>query len=140
MSSHDLVDTIRRLRDAVAGMQMAVFAEIDHASAAANAGIAIQPMRVLLFGSAVAATPLLQSSPTIGIDLPLRALVWTDAEGNTWLAYNDPGWIAARHGARRGNDRVLAGMREALAALGERVTRPDGSSPNHIDGESGPSS
>ncbi|HEX3348469.1 MAG TPA: DUF302 domain-containing protein [Acetobacteraceae bacterium] len=135
MSSHGMAETTRRFRDAVAEQQMTVFAEIDHARAAAEAGLTLLPMQVLFFGSARAGTPLMQSAPTVGIDLPLKALIWSDAEGGTWLAYNDPGWLAARHSARRGNDRVLADMRKVLVALAERVTQLETRPPDHRRGE-----
>src|SRR6266508_3523282 len=68
---------------------MAVFARIDHAAGAAQAGLALRPTEVLIFGNAKAGTPLMQASQTIGIDLPLKALVWQDASGKVWLSYNE---------------------------------------------------
>lgn len=126
VSAHEMTSTVERLHRAIAEHGMTVFAEIDHAAAAAAAGLTLRPMRLLLFGNAAAGTKLMQRAPTIGIDLPLRALVWTDDEESIWLAYNDPGWLAARHGARQGNDQVLASMRTALTAIAETVTRRDG--------------
>ena len=122
MSSHDMPQTLDRLSNKIAEQGMTVFARIDHAAAAAEAGLTLAPMQVLIFGNAHAGTPLMQTAPTIGIDLPLRMLVWNDEEGTTWLAYNDPGWIAARHGARTDNQRGLAAMRKTLAAIAEKVT------------------
>lgn len=123
VSSYGLTETMQRLRSAIADHGMAVVAHIDHGAAAAQAGLALRPIEVLIFGNARAGTPLMQVSPTAGIDLPLKALVWTDEDGATWLAYNDPGWIASRHKARSGNDRVLEAMRKALAAVADKATR-----------------
>jgi uncharacterized protein (DUF302 family) len=76
----------------------------------------------MIFGNPRAGTPLMQAAQTIGIDLPLKALVWQDEEGQTWLAYNDPTWLAARHNAVAGNDRLLAAMTDALVALAKEAT------------------
>ena len=116
-------ETTRRLREAIAGNGMTVFAHIDHGRAAAEAGLELAAMEVFMFGAARAGTKLMQAAPTTGIDLPLRVLVWVDAEGAAWLGYNEPDWIAARHGARSGNDQVLAAMRGSLRSIAEQVTR-----------------
>jgi uncharacterized protein (DUF302 family) len=126
MSSFDQAVTMERLREAVVEQGMTVVAQVDHAAAAASAGLQLRPTVVLLFGNALAGTPLMQAAPTVGIDLPLKALVWTDEEGATWLAYNDPGWLAARHGARAGNELVLATMRKVLATVADSATRRTG--------------
>jgi uncharacterized protein (DUF302 family) len=83
-------DTMNRLETAVKAKGMTVFARIDHAAGAAAAGLPLRPTELLIFGNAKGGTPLMQSVQTIGIDLPLKALVWQDASGKTWLSYNDP--------------------------------------------------
>lgn len=123
MSSYDMAETMNRLRAAVADHGMTTLAHIDHGLAAAQAGLDLLPMELLIFGNAHVGTPLMRAAPTIGIDLPLKVLVWTDDGYTTWLAYNDPGWFAARHGARSGTDRVLSAMREALAYVAGRATQ-----------------
>ncbi len=123
MSSFDQAVTMEKLHEAVVEQGMTIVAQIDHAAAAAAAGLELRPTVVLLFGNALAGTPLMQAAPTVGIDLPLKALVWTDEEGATWLAYNDPSWLAARHGARAGNELVLATMRKVLATVADSATR-----------------
>ncbi|MGA7200035.1 MAG: DUF302 domain-containing protein [Roseiarcus sp.] len=77
---------------------MSVFARIDHAAGAAAGGLLLRPTELLIFGSARAGTPLMQADQAVGIDLPLKALVYEDAAGKVWLATNDPRWIARRHG------------------------------------------
>ena len=121
VSSYGMTETMQRLRSAVAQQGMAVFGHIDHGQAAADAGLELRPLQVLVFGNPLAGTKLMLTSPTTGIDLPLRAMVWVDEAGSTWLAYNDPGWIAARHRVRAGNEEVLANMRRALTAIAEHV-------------------
>jgi uncharacterized protein (DUF302 family) len=91
-----------RLEAAVKTKGMTVFARIDHAAGAIAAGLSLRPTEVLIFGNTKAGTPLMLSVQTIGIDLPLKALVWQDVSGKTWLSYNDPAWLAQRHGASGG--------------------------------------
>jgi uncharacterized protein (DUF302 family) len=96
-SSHGPKETMDRLEAEVRTKGLTVFARIDHAAGAAGVGLSLRPTEVLIFGHAKAGTPLMQSGQTIGIDLPLKALVWQDATGITWLSYNDPQWLVQRH-------------------------------------------
>src|SRR5438132_13736683 len=91
-------ETMDRLEAEIRAHGMKVFGRIDHATGAAEAGLALRPTELIIFGNARGGTPLMQSVQTVGIDLPLKALVWEDASGATWLSYNEPGWIAHRHG------------------------------------------
>jgi uncharacterized protein (DUF302 family) len=118
-SRHGPKETVDRLAAAVAEKGMAVLARIDHAGAAAKVGLDLRPTEVLIFGNAKAGTPLMQAVQTVGIDLPLKALVWQDAHGKTWLGYNDPAWIAQRHGA---DAPTLGAMTAALAAVARAAT------------------
>jgi uncharacterized protein (DUF302 family) len=113
---------MERLVVAVTNRGMTILARIDHAVAAAKVGMALRPTEVLIFGNPLAGTPLMQAAQTIGIDLPLRALVWEDDVGKTWLAYNDPAWLARRHAVELGADRVLGAMTDALAAVAKDAT------------------
>jgi uncharacterized protein (DUF302 family) len=97
-SSHAPRETMDRLETAVTAKGLTVFARIDHAEGASAVGLSLRPTEVLIFGNAKGGTPLMQAVQTIGIDLPLKALVWQDAAGDTWLSWNDPAWLAARHG------------------------------------------
>lgn len=116
-SSCGAKETMDKLEAAVRAKGMTVFCRIDHAAGAAAAGLELRPTDLLIFGSAKAGTPLMQPVQTLGIDLPLKMLVWQDASGGTWLSYNDPRWLAKRHGA--GNESMAAaeGMAVALRAL-----------------------
>ena len=78
--------------------------------------MALPPTEVLVFGSPKGGTPLMQAAQTLGIDLPLKALVWQDGAGKTWIGYNDPKWLARRHGVA-GHDQQLDAMTSALAAV-----------------------
>jgi uncharacterized protein (DUF302 family) len=101
---------------------MTVFARIDHAAGAAAVGLSLRPTELLIFGNAKGGTPLMQSTQTIGIDLPLKALVWQDASGSTWLSYNDPSWLAKRHGLSREVEATLGAMAAALDAMARTAT------------------
>jgi uncharacterized protein (DUF302 family) len=119
-SSHGPKDTMSRFEAEVKAKGMTVFARIDHAAGAAAAGLPLRSTELLIFGNAKAGTPLMQSVQTIGIDLPLKALVWQDASGNTWLSYNDPGWLAKRHGHQV--DAAVSAMAGALDAVARAST------------------
>ena len=118
-SSHGPSETMSRLEAAVKTNGMSVFARIDHAAGAAGIGTSLRPTEVLIFGNPKGGTPLMQSTQTIGIDLPLRALVWEDASGKTWLSYNDPAWLAKRHAL----DHHLAAAVDALSAALDAVAK-----------------
>jgi uncharacterized protein (DUF302 family) len=95
---------------------MKVFARIDHAAGAAQAGLTLRPTELIIFGNARGGTPLMQSIQTVGIDLPLKALVWQDAAGKTWISHNEPGWIAQRHGVSDAQP-VVNKMADLLSAI-----------------------
>jgi len=120
-SRHEPKETMDRLAAAIAAHGVAVVARVDHAAAAATVGLALAPTEVLIFGNPKAGTPLMQAAQTIGIDLPLRALVWRDAAGMTHLGYNDPVWLARRHGVEAGQEAVLKAMADFLAAAVEEA-------------------
>jgi len=115
-------DTMQRLEAVVKAKGMTVFAHIDHAAGAAEVGKALRPTDLLIFGSPKGGTPLMQSAQTIGIDLPLKALVWEDAKGHVWLSYNDPAWIAQRHAGAAGMQAAVRTMTGALNAIAAEVT------------------
>ena len=117
LSNHGPKETMDRLVAAVTARGITVLARIDHAAAAAKVGMQLRPTEVVLFGNPKAGTPLMQAVQTIGIDLPLKALVWQDAEGRTWLSYNDPAWLAKRHGVPAGLEPTVGAMTDALAAI-----------------------
>jgi uncharacterized protein (DUF302 family) len=91
-------ETADRLTSAVEAKGMTGFARIDHAAGAKQAGLELAPIELFIFGNAKGETPLMQANLVVGIDLPPKALVWRDSSGTVWLTYNDPPWIAGRHG------------------------------------------
>ena len=102
--------TMDRFAAAVARQGMTIFARIDHAAAAHQAGLSMEPAEVLIFGAAQAGTPLMRAAPTMAIDLPLKALAWRDGSSTNWLSYNDPAWLARRHGLGDQTGAILEAM------------------------------
>src|SRR5262249_46097046 len=90
-SAHGETETVERLKALLAQKGIEVFAHIDHAAGARKVGLPLRPTQVLIFGNPKAGTPLMQSQQTIGLDLPLRVLVWEDGEGKVWLTYRRGG-------------------------------------------------
>lgn len=125
-SAHGPKDTMDRLEAEVKMRGMTVFARIDHAAGATAAGLSLPPTEVLIFGNAKGGTPLMQSAQTIGIDLPLKALVWQDAIGDTFLSYNDPVWLAKRHGVGSTCDAAVGNLSAALQAVAKAATASQG--------------
>jgi uncharacterized protein (DUF302 family) len=121
-SSYGPKETMDRLIGAVEGQGMSVFARIDHAAAAESAGLLLRPTEVLIFGSPRGGTLLMQVAQTSGIDLPLRALVWQNEAGETWLSYNDPTYLAERHHADDRAGPILATMTTALVKIAHEAT------------------
>ena len=116
-SSLDPKETMDRLEAALRASGVTIFARIDHAAGAAEVGETLRPTELLIFGNPKAGTPLMQAGQTIGIDLPLKALVWRDAAGKTQVSYNEPGWLARRHGLGAAADSAVANMAAMLAKL-----------------------
>ncbi len=122
-SPHDARTTMNRFESIAREKGMNVFARIDHAAGAAKVGKSLPPTEVLIFGNPQGGTPLMQCARTVGIDLPLKALVWQDEAGKVWLGYNDPAWLAGRHRIGECGEAVQ-NMNKALAGFAAAATRP----------------
>jgi uncharacterized protein (DUF302 family) len=115
ISRHDFATTLTRLTDTLKGRDATIFAVIDHAAAAQGAGLALGPTTVVIFGDPRTGTAVMQARQTAGIDLPLKVLVWQDDGGLVRLSYNDPVWIARRHGVDPDAEPSVGRMAGALA-------------------------
>jgi uncharacterized protein (DUF302 family) len=124
-------ETMTRFEAEIKTRGMSVFARINHAALAAEAGLALRPTELILFGNPRAGTPLMQANQTSGIDLPLKALVWQDASNNTWLSYNDPVWLASRHEVGQAGRTVTAMTR----VLGEIAAKAAGGKTQRVENE-----
>jgi uncharacterized protein (DUF302 family) len=115
-SAHSVKDTITRFEATAKERGLMIFARIDHAAGAQKIGKTLRPTELLIFGNPQGGTPLMECAQTAGIDLPLKALSWEDAAGQVWLGYNDPQYLATRHGAKDCGP-VAANLRKALDGL-----------------------
>jgi uncharacterized protein (DUF302 family) len=115
-------ETMDRVAAAVTKRGITVLARIDHSAAAAKVGLELRPTEVLIFGNPKAGTPLMQMAQTMGIDLPLKVLVWQNDEGKTWLSYNDPKWLASRHEIESVAVQKLAGIATGLMDIAKEAT------------------
>jgi len=109
-ANYPVARTIERLESLLKANGVMIFARIDFSGDAGRAGLHMRPEQMLIFGNPKGGTPLMQAVPTVGLDLPLKALVWEDAEGRTWLAYNDPKYIVQRHAVESSLSINLAGV------------------------------
>jgi uncharacterized protein (DUF302 family) len=109
-SPYSVPDTLARLEAIVQAKGLPILARIDHSGDASKAGLKMQPTKLLIFGAAKAGTPLMVASPSVAIDLPLKALVWQDDVDNVWLSYNDPKYIMERHAVPENLLQNIAGI------------------------------
>jgi uncharacterized protein (DUF302 family) len=121
-SAASVSETIANLEQAISGAGMKILARVDHAQEAHDLGLTMRPAVVLIFGNPKAGTPLMVARPTVAIDLPLKALVWEDDVGATWLTYNTPSLLVERHGL----DRSLASKLAPAGELLERALKRQG--------------
>ena len=113
--NHSVAETVEKLKSILGSKGITLFALIDHSGEAEKVGMKMLPTKVLIFGSPKAGTPLMLAAPSIALDLPLKILVWEDAQGKAFLSYNRPSYLAERHGLPDNFLPVLAAV-EALAA------------------------
>ena len=110
-------ETMDRMESVLKEKGMTIFTRVDHAAGAAKVGKQLRATEVLIFGNPQGGTPFMECSQTVGIDLPQKALVWEDASGQVWLGYNDPAYVANRHGAPQCP--VVANLKQALAGFAQ---------------------
>jgi uncharacterized protein (DUF302 family) len=116
-SKHSVDETVDRVKNILQSKGIALFCLIDHSGEAAKVGLKMPPTKLLIFGSPKAGTPLMLASPSIAIDLPLKILVWQDAEGKVWVSYNSPEYLQQRHNLPQNLVQNIA----VVAALAEKA-------------------
>jgi uncharacterized protein (DUF302 family) len=121
-SHFSVPQTMERLVAFAASHGLTVFARIDHADGAAQVGLPLRPTELVIFGNPKGGTPLMQDHQTAGIDLPIKALAWEDADRKVWLAYNDAAWIAQRHGLGPASAQAVKAIAAGLAAAATAAT------------------
>ena len=110
-------ETLDRLKAGIASRGLTLFAVIDHAKGAAEAGLQLRPTTVLIFGNAKGGTPLMEANQIVGLDLPLRALAWEDGAGKTSISFSDPVWLARRHALPPEAELMALTLRRGLESL-----------------------
>ncbi|MDR3711447.1 MAG: DUF302 domain-containing protein [Puia sp.] len=95
-SHHTVKETVDRLQKILERKGVTIFARIDQQAEALKAGLSLSPIEILIFGNPRAGTPIMAAVPLAGLDLPLKALCWQDADNQVWLSYNDPAYIQQR--------------------------------------------
>ena len=120
-SAHGVKETLDRFEAAAKAKGLNIFLRLDHAAGAKKIGKTLRPTELLVFGNPQGGTPLMECAQSAGIDLPLKALAWQDAAGQTWLGYNDPQFLAARHAA--GDCPVVKNLSKALVGLAAAAVR-----------------
>ncbi|WP_291985212.1 DUF302 domain-containing protein [Candidatus Accumulibacter sp. ACC007] len=121
-SPYSATETMTRFENVVKQRGLTVFARVDHAAGAATIGKSLRPTEVIIFGNPQGGTPFMECAQTVGIDLPLKALIWEDDSAQVWLGYNDPLFLAQRHGVAKCP--VAEKLRQALAGLAEAALAP----------------
>jgi uncharacterized protein (DUF302 family) len=121
-SPHGAKATMDKLEKIVRDKGLNIFARIDHAAGAAKVGKTLRPTELLIFGNPQGGTPFMECAQSVGIDLPLKALVWQDASSQVWLGYNDPVYLAQRHGVA--DCAVAQNLRQALVGLTGAAVAP----------------
>ena len=122
-STHAVGETMDRLETALRGAGFKIFVRVDHGAGAKSVGMPLAPAELLIFGKPDIGTRLMQSQPSVGIELPLKYLVWEDADGKVMVGWNDPAWLTERHGIA---DRapVVQKMQGALQKFASEATQP----------------
>lgn len=115
-SPHSVKDTMDRLESTAKARGLNVFLRVNHSAGAEKIGKSLRPTELLVFGNPQGGTPLMECAQSAGIDLPLKALAWQDEAGQVWLGYNDPQYLAQRHGAGDCGA-VVQNLRKALDGL-----------------------
>jgi uncharacterized protein (DUF302 family) len=120
-SPYSVTETMDRLESGAKARNLIVFVRVDHAAGAQKVGKSLRPTELLVFGNPQGGTPLMDCAQSAGIDLPLKALAWQDESGQVWLGYNEPAFLAARHGVA--TCAVVPNLKMALEGLAAEATK-----------------
>ena len=114
-SRYTVDETVKHLESHLAEGGLKIFATIDHTIEAAKVGMKMPPTKLVIFGKLEGGTPVMVAAPTLVIDLPLKALVWQDENGQVWVSYNSPEYLQARHGVPDELIKNIAGLGAVVA-------------------------
>ncbi len=121
-SNYSVEETVKRFESIAKEQGLNIFGTVNHQAGAASVNQELRPTQVVIFGNPAAGTPLMQCNQTAGIDLPQKALIWEDEDGQVWLGYNSPQYISRRHKLKGCADEPLARISNALKMLAEKAT------------------
>jgi uncharacterized protein (DUF302 family) len=119
-SPYSVSETLHRVESILRAKNLTIFARVDHSGEAEKVGLEMRPTQLIIFGSPKAGTPMMIAFPTLAIDLPLKALVWQDAEEKVWISYNDPNYLKRRHNISDELLKNVSGIGAVLAAAVEK--------------------
>ena len=122
-SNYSVEETGKRFESSAKEQGLNIFGTVNHQAGAQSAGLELRPTQVIIFGNPRAGTPLMQCNQTVGIDLPQKALIWEDENGQVWLGYNSPNYLSRRHKLRGCADEPLKNIGNALKMLAEKATQ-----------------
>ena len=121
-SMHSVAETTQRFEQILAAKGMTLFTVIDHQAGAQKAGLSLRETQVVIFGNPKVGTPLMQCEQQVALDLPQKALIWEDEQGDVWFSYNEPSYLKSRHSIA-GCDAVLKKVSGALAKFAQAATQ-----------------
>lgn len=98
LSNHSVDETVERLKRILQAKGVTLFALIDHSGEAEKIGMKMRPTKLFIFGNPQGGTPLMLAAPSSAIDLPLKILIWEDANQKVWISYNSLAYLQERHG------------------------------------------
>ncbi len=121
-STHSVSETIDKLETVLTKKGMTIFKRVNHTAGANKVDLQLRPTELLIFGNPKVGTPLMQCSQTAALDLPQKALAYKDENGQVWLAYNDPAYMAKRHNLKN-CDAAVQKVTNALARFASVATK-----------------
>ena len=118
LSNHSVEETVERLKGILQAKGVTLFALIDHSGEAEKIGMKMRPTKLFIFGNPKGGTPLMLAAPSSAIDLPLKILVWEDANQKVWISYNSLAYLKERHGLPDGLMANIAVVEKLAAEAG----------------------
>ncbi len=122
-SAFSVSETTERFESIAQQQGLKIVAKIDHAAGAKSINQELRPTQLIIFGNPAAGTPLMQCNQTVGIDLPQKALIWQDEQGQVWFGYNSPKYLMARHQLKGCGEEAIQKIDNALSLLAQKATQ-----------------
>ncbi len=120
-SSFGVKETGDRLENVLKEKGMTIFNRVKHSDAAKNVGVELRETELIIFGNPKVGSPLMKCQQSVAIDLPQKALIWKDIEGNVWISYNNPRYLEKRHNISNCEE-VIAKIEKALTGISKAAS------------------